>query len=220
MKSNTLKKRPLPRYQNGQSLIETIVAIFVLTTGLTSGLSLAIYAFGASANIVEQITATGLAREGIETIRRFRDSNWLAGTLVDCENGQKCYSAWLNQTYDIRGSSGAGTVYRIIFNPDSTTSKWTIIPSSPTDDYRLYLKNSLGISNDSSAAAPLNYFRKMEIIQQSTAAPYTATSPLLLVRSSVWWHGKNCPPVTYLNNPSDTPCKIVTEEYLTNWKNY
>lgn len=103
--------------QQGQSLIETIVAIFVLTTGLVSGLALAIYSFGASSDILERITATGLAREGVEVVRRMRDSNWLADTLSDCENGQKCYEDWLDETYDITKTSGQGRVIRLFFDP-------------------------------------------------------------------------------------------------------
>src|SRR3989344_2406253 len=70
--------------EKGQTLIETVVALFVLTTGLTAGLSLAIYSFSTTTEISRKIIATGLAREGIEVARRQRDSNWLAGTLSDC----------------------------------------------------------------------------------------------------------------------------------------
>ena len=203
--------------QEGQTLIETIIAIFVLTTGLTTGLGLAIYAFGASSNIVEQITATGLAREGIEVVRGMRDSNWLAGALADCENGQKCYPNWLTQSYNIDGAAGSGNV-RIVELQPSGSNRWSI-KSPASGDYHLYVQPS-GAYSSLANTNPTTYFRKIFLIRQSESAPYTATSPLLLVRVVVWWHGKNCAPIQDYNNPSDSTCKIVTEEYLTNWKNY
>lgn len=206
------------RNQKGQTLIETIIAIFVLTTGLTTGLGLAIYAFGASSNIVEQITATGFAREGIEVVRSMRDSNWLAGTLSDsCEGGQRCYPTWLTQSYNIDGAAGSGNV-RIVELQPSGSNRWSI-KSAPSGDYHLYVQPS-GVYSSLANTNPTTYFRKIFLIRQSESAPYTAASPLLLARVVVWWHGKNCAPILDYNNPSDTTCKIVTEEYLTNWKNY
>jgi len=206
-------------HENGQSLIETIMAIFILTTGLASGLALAVFSFGAASDISEKITATGLAREGIESVRRMRDSNWMAASLSDCADlgsGQKCYPTWLNQTYNILGSAGSGIDYRLNFNPASGGNKWTL-QNNPS--YRLYL-NSAGALDHNPAGSQTNFFRKVTIINQDSGSPYSAQSPLLLVRSSVWWHGKNCAAITDLTNPSQTNCKIISEEYLTNWRNY
>lgn len=208
----------------GQSFIETIVAIFVLITGLSAGLALSVVSFGASSDITEKITAIGLAREGIEAVRRMRDSNWLAGMLVSCpdlDNDQFCYTTWLSgPPYDIQGASGAGLDYRLFFDPASSANKWVLSPANAASDYRLYLQASGGLSHTATNAEGLNYFRKIKIIYADTASPYSVSSPLVLVRSVVWWHGKNCPSNTDFVNPSDTTCKIISEEYLTNWKNY
>lgn len=207
--------------QQGQSLIETIMALFVLTTGLTSGLALAIFTFGTSSEITNQITATGLAREGIEVIRSKRDSNWLSGTLADCSSNplmgpnQKCYTTWLN---GIGGTTGAGTAYRAIFNPTALVSKWTIFPGAGSG-YRLYRQADDSFSH-TITSSPTQFFRKIVIVNQNTPDPIAETQ--ILVRSVVWWEGKRCPSnVTDYNPPAqDTPCKIVSEEYLTNWRNY
>ncbi len=208
---------------SGQSLIETIMAIFVLTTGLSTGLALAIFAFGASSDVIEKISATALAREGIETVRRMRDSNWLAGNLTtggNCGIAQACYETWLSQTYDIRGAVQPGTEYKINFNPASVLNKLSIAQAAGAgDNYRLYLQSGGGLSHTVSSQ-PSNFFRKVQIIQDSTSPPYSPTSPLVMVRSVVWWWGKTCPQITYFAAPNDTSCKIITEEYLTNWKNY
>ncbi|MDP3993974.1 MAG: hypothetical protein Q8P75_03285 [bacterium] len=202
---------------SGQTLIETIVAIFILTTGLASGLALAVYAFGASTDIAEQIVATGLAREGIEAARGKRDSNWIAGALTNCGGGQWCYTTWLS---GVTGAAGNGNVYRAVFNPQSLTNKLTFDPApySGANHYRLY-EQSGALSH--SAGTPTNFFRKVSIVYESTSGDYTAISPLVLVRSSVWWYGKRCNnELTDLTDQSQTTCKIITEEYLTNWRNY
>ncbi|MCX6797579.1 MAG: hypothetical protein NTX98_03840 [Candidatus Doudnabacteria bacterium] len=73
--------------QNGQTLIETLAAIFILIMGITAAIGLAVYTFSSSTNITKQIVATGLAREGIEAVKNMRDTNWLKSTLdKDCNN--------------------------------------------------------------------------------------------------------------------------------------
>ena len=66
------------RDQRGQTFIELLTAIFVLSVALVGALSLA------TSNTHNQtigslrLTASGLAREGVEIARALRDSNWLA----------------------------------------------------------------------------------------------------------------------------------------------
>jgi len=91
--------------QLGQTLIETMAAVFILTMGVTASVGLAVYAFSASTLVTKQIIGTGLAREGIEAVRNMRDTNWLQQTSLDnCYDftsspiGQltaKCYSHWM-----------------------------------------------------------------------------------------------------------------------------
>ena len=199
--------------QNGQTLIETIVAIFVLTTGLSAGLGLAIFAFGGASDITERIAATSLAREGIEAVRRMRDSNWLAGAITDCGSGQQCYRTWLTGPYDIAGTLD-GRSGRLEFNPASGGDKWAV--SYGVSDYRLRMVSGSGFAH--AGSQDTTFFRKLFLFNQTTADPAAETQ--ILVRSVVWWWGKNCPQITNYSQPSDTNCRIVTEENLTNWKNY
>jgi len=223
----------MSRRERGQTLIETIVAIFVLTTGLSAGLALAIFAFSASSDISERIIATGLAREGVEGVRRLRDSNWLwgkqNGKLLACPDlgaAEVCYVNWLGPApYDIHGAADPGTPYRLSFNPAAAGNKLTLDQGSI---YRLYAQLGGGLSHTVNSQ-PTNLFRKIFVIYLCQSGSingycpnggYTNSSPLVLVRSVVWWHGKKCPVITDYNSPSDTTCKIVTEENLTNWKDY
>jgi len=65
------------RPQKGFGLLETVVAIFIITVGLIGGLSLAISSTTAARNVRERFIAYSLAQEGLELVRNYRDSVWL-----------------------------------------------------------------------------------------------------------------------------------------------
>lgn len=93
--------------QVGQTMIETLVAIFMLVMGISAALGLAIYAFNSSTSIIKQIVGSGLAREGLEAVKNMRDTNWLQQTSIDttCYNfpdasqTAQCYTDWLGDSY-------------------------------------------------------------------------------------------------------------------------
>jgi len=63
--------------QSGQSLIELIVSIAVITIGLFSVWFLFLVNFNAVKESEMRIVAANLAREGVEITKNVRDSNWL-----------------------------------------------------------------------------------------------------------------------------------------------
>lgn len=63
--------------EQGQSLIETIVAFSVISLGVVAVLSLAISSISLSGQSNQKIVSINLAREGIEVVRSIRDSNQL-----------------------------------------------------------------------------------------------------------------------------------------------
>ncbi|MDP3244920.1 MAG: hypothetical protein Q8M83_04670 [bacterium] len=63
----------------GQGLLETVIALGILITGLFSVFSLAISNFTSQQAGLLRVQALNLAREGVEAVRNTRDSNWLAG---------------------------------------------------------------------------------------------------------------------------------------------
>ena len=63
--------------QSGQTLIELIVAIAVITIGLFSVWLLFLVNFNAEKEAEMRIVAANLAREGAEIAKNTRDSNWL-----------------------------------------------------------------------------------------------------------------------------------------------
>jgi type II secretory pathway pseudopilin PulG len=68
---------------SGQTLIEMLIAFFVISIGLYTAVTLVF----SNLNLVERDTdaviAVNLAREGIELAKQVRDSNWMAGNPFD-----------------------------------------------------------------------------------------------------------------------------------------
>lgn len=66
--------------REGQGLLEMIVAMGIITTGLLSVVTLVSANLNASRQSAERFVASSLAREGVEAARAVRDGNWLSGT--------------------------------------------------------------------------------------------------------------------------------------------
>ena len=201
--------------QLGQTLIETLVAIFILVIGLISALTLAIYSFQSTDLASKQIVATALARQGEEAVKNIRDSNWLNGTVSDCSGtmtaGQFCYTTWLgsgshalaNGTYLVRSSGGS-------------SDPWSLVATSGT--YVLNYNPATGIYDIGGVGSASIYSRKI-VISQNTAAPFSAANPQVVIDATVWWTDRRCAPTT---DPSilAASCKVSLEMHLTNWRNY
>lgn len=70
--------RKLNKNKKGQGLVEVIIALGVITTGIIGVLTLTYSSLSASETSIKQIVAVNLAREGVEVVRNIRDSNWLS----------------------------------------------------------------------------------------------------------------------------------------------
>lgn len=238
-------KFSFPAPQSGQTLIETLVAVFMLVMGITAALGLAIYALNSSTNISKQIIAAGLAREGIEAVKDMRDTNWLQqGTgnidktcydYFSGSNDANCYTHWLDQTFCLNPSNGGScngsqgsASYFLSF--DYTTSNFWIFNKTTSSKYGLQFSatgNSMGFYNtkDNNGLSCANgsnmsdYCRKI-VITKDTTVPYNQNEgPLLKVQSFVWWVDKKCPRVSDYSS-ANSSCRVEIDSYFTNWKNY
>lgn len=61
----------------GFTLLETILAITILTMAITAAFELTRSSLAMGRLTLDQIVATHLAEEGLEIVRNMRDSNWL-----------------------------------------------------------------------------------------------------------------------------------------------
>ncbi len=243
MKKNLLNfQYPASGLQLGQTLIETLVAIFILVMGVTAAVGLAIYAFNSSSSITKQIIATGLAREGVEAVKNMRDNNWLKDSLAtNCYDytstpiGQataKCYLNWLHPIggYDIRTNS-----FRLEVNGLNSSQLWQLTPAVSNwglDFNGGFNCNSGGVNfcgfygvNDISTGSvdgTSDYYRQIIITQDHSTAPYNArtdgSTDILTVESRVWWADKKCGRSQTWPGPGK--CSISIQTQLTNWKDY
>lgn len=231
--------------QKGQTIIETVVAIFMLVMGVGAATGLAIYAFSTSNNIINQIVATGLAREGVEAVKNMRDTNWLKLTLdTDCYNfasspvGQSnasCYKDWLspsgcggngnNKGYCI-DSGGSAQSYTLSVDTGSHHKIWSL--NQTNSNFGLDLSADVGaggfqeffMPHGGGAHGNSKFYRKI-ILQQDTIVPFqTNAGPRVTVTSQVWWtDGKKCGRAVDFSSANAT-CRIQLQTKLTNWKDY
>jgi len=65
--------------QKGFTLLELLVAIFVIVIGLIAAYKVASYPLSQVSVSMNRLTAAYLAQEGIEIVRNIRDTNWIQG---------------------------------------------------------------------------------------------------------------------------------------------
>jgi len=92
----------IQKYQNGQSLIELIVALTIIVVSLLGMFVLVSRALGLNKLAAEQYTATYLAAEGIEIARNFFDKSYLVAQKSN--PGSKNFYGWVDP-----GGPGMGT---------------------------------------------------------------------------------------------------------------
>ncbi len=204
----------------GQTLIETLVGIFILVTGLISATTLAVYSFNATDSSSKQVVGTALAREGIEAIKNIRDTYWLNDVLVDCSpsmgSGQVCYRNWQGTG---QGKLMKNSTYAVDFAISGGNPVWILDKhNGSTYDFTLNYDPATGQYQNIGPGTPSIYARRIDIDEDNNF-PYSVLDPKLIVTSTVWWKSRQCPQT---NNPSSLPssCKVVLNMYLTNWKNY
>jgi type II secretory pathway pseudopilin PulG len=233
--------------ESGQTLVETVVGVFVLAVGISTALGLAVSIYNASSSAIKQVLGAGLAREGAEAVFNMRATNWLKGQLVQtCYNYANapatdayCHQDWLNPgvvgTYNL--TAGTGKCYTLDFDPSTPTAYWqfTAQASCATNSYRLNYDASAtkGFYTTSNVGVPSDYYRQIVLVEQ-TGSSFTdvtgATSPAvgyyqasvgsrLKVISRVWWNDRSCPQATTWAATSPK-CRVELVSYLTNWRNY
>jgi hypothetical protein len=222
--------------QTGQTLMETIIAIFILTTALTTALGLAVYAFSRSQVSQDQIIASYLAAEGIDVVRMMRDSNWLRSDvssdssyhLQTCAalSGSFCYpKVWIEPPPDGYSLNEPGN-WRLVLDPTDKTYNFDPHADGAVNavfDYNLYLQPDGTYSHEpDTGTSTFARLVNLSILADITYPIINGYGSKLVVKSVVAWRGKGCTP---FNTNQDlltlnTPCKVVVEEHLTNWKDY
>lgn len=100
----------------GQGLLELIVALGVITTGVVGTVTLTTSSLASATDTANRVTATYLASEGLEIVRMVRDNNWQAG-CPDPNVSGTCFS-WDS------GLTGNSRTAVPLFAPN--TNRWRI----------------------------------------------------------------------------------------------
>lgn len=79
--------------QQGFTLVETLVAIVVLTLSITGPLFIAQQSFNSAVTARDRTTASFLAQEGIEYIRSVRDHNYLSNESSWLQDLDVCFGS-------------------------------------------------------------------------------------------------------------------------------
>jgi prepilin-type N-terminal cleavage/methylation domain-containing protein len=69
--------------RKGQTLVELLVAMFVIAVGLFAAVGVVYSNLALVDRDTDEVIAVNLAREGAELAKETRDSNWLAGNTFD-----------------------------------------------------------------------------------------------------------------------------------------
>ena len=144
--------------RNGFSLIEVIVAVFLISVGLVAAFSLINQTIYYTQTVSSRLTAIYLAQEGLEIVKNIRDSNFLnvynwKNGLNSCESGCRAdyNSATLNPAWNTylrfdgnfySYNSGPDTKFRrkITVTPDGSDILNVSVDVSWSDKGRPYNK--------------------------------------------------------------------------------
>ncbi|MFA6304450.1 MAG: prepilin-type N-terminal cleavage/methylation domain-containing protein [Patescibacteria group bacterium] len=130
----------------GFTLIEVVVALGVVTTGVIAGMTLTSYNLNISSTSESRLVASNLAREGIEVVRWFRDSNWLANL------------PW-NQSIVEVGK------YRLTVDFDEANNTWAtvsqIVDLDACTDCQIYLDAATGVFSHNNIGTNLTSYKRL-----------------------------------------------------------
>lgn len=197
--------------QRGFTLMETMVAILVLSIALTGPFTLAQKGLQAALISKDQITAFYLAQDAIEYIRYARDTNCLAaGSLPGgCPTGTPTYAtapSWLNNTINLTpcissGGTNACTV-DVIGNTPPAACVGGVCAPIYYDSGKNYFTYSI---NDSTTAGSM-FTRTI-----------TITSPVCNAASTIC-NADEAAIVVKVSWSDPLPHSVTTRENLLNWQ--
>jgi hypothetical protein len=174
----TMKQFNNKTMENSFTILEVLVAAFLVTVGLTATLVLISKTLGQTSVSFSQLTAAYLSKEGIEIVRNIRDTNWVEGgtnrwndELLNCSSG--CIAdynhsycpdptdpnlpAYNNQYLKVDASGFYS------YNPGGTTTKFKrkiTIEQIPNDNLKVTVRVEWGIKGKNySFTAQENLYR-------------------------------------------------------------
>lgn len=191
--------------QSGQSLVEMVVAIAIIVTGLVGALSLTISNLSGAGEAGARVVASNLAKEGIDVVRNIRDTNWLKDLAWDS------------------GLSLAGDFTAIaVFDPSQNLWHLDFTPASISDPAaRLYRDaNDLYLQNMTSPTGTETLFSRLLTIDPICLT--VASPPAENITGNSCGVGENQIGVRVKSEidwtESGQPRSLILEDRLYNWQ--
>lgn len=167
--------------------METVIALGILVTGLFSVFALAVSNFTSEQAGLLRVQALNLSREGLETVRNIRDSNWLSGQAT-----------WQGIV------STQGSKAQLIFDPVSGQKQLDFAGIGSLSQTPVYFKNGLFLQGSEAQDGQSTTFHRMLTITplNCTDEPDVAVQCLTLglpdiigveVKSQVNWSARGIP---------------------------
>jgi type II secretory pathway pseudopilin PulG len=158
--------------KTGFTLIELVIAIGVFVLGIVGAFTLALANLNISRENINRVLAANLARDGIESIRNVRDSNWLRiDSNADCDAAaglQLCdWDEYLKNdmdTSDMFFIIDYGDTATSVVCPTSSDIDSCMAVCSVNDSCRLYMTNGFYDHDNSGKATELYRVIQMQSI--------------------------------------------------------
>lgn len=141
--------------QSGQGLLELVVALGVITVGLFSVWNFFLSNFNGEQEANARVLAVNLAREGTETVKNIRDSNWL-----HIENNQPCADNPCQWDSGLV-SNDAGIVSGLL--SDQVLIDYQSVDNLDDDKTALYINNNNGFYDSDITGQRTIYRRLIEL---------------------------------------------------------
>jgi type II secretory pathway pseudopilin PulG len=183
--------------QSGVTLIESLVAMFIMVVGLVALITLALSSLYRARVSKEQIVATTLVREGIEIVRAVRDTGWLGDINCwdeDPDGGVVEVCGLTDGLYALDYEDASGL-------PSTISSDEIEDFAFATETGSILKKDITGFYNTSSGDNTI-YRRVIQIEDSSSDLEYQAKR----VRCKVYWQSQK------------HEFSVESETILTNWR--
>jgi type II secretory pathway pseudopilin PulG len=175
-------------FPKGQSLLESLLAIAVIMTGIVSLISLLISTRNTSDSILAEQQARYLAQEAIEAARSVRDSNWLKqenGEVVEYFNGLRSGTDYTGSYVWDSTATSPDAAITFDFTADAVNDSSTLIYQISTSP-KIYLQ----------AATTQADWTVTKFKRYLTLYPICVASSDYTVEISVTADGQDCTSVT------------------------
>ena len=188
------------RKYNAFTLVEALVAISILLTGIISGFILVTRSLYNAKLIQDRLTASFLAQEGIELVRKIRDSNYVKNIQGDNIKWNKDLEPNLGPS-----SMEPSSSYYIQINPINKSVELTqcLTPCEESRIPQLKYNDEYGFNYTSGEDTNFTRIIRIDVIDDKH----------LRVSSIVTWKTRNIP---FLEKTGG----IKAEDHLYNWLSY